>query len=240
MKYRIFLKYNAKIKHLVFNNLNLIHEITIRTWLTGNIYKDKNQVISFSNPYYFIKIIRFTTLIIFNLAKQDKNKKFKELKTMNKTNIQRLKWTDLSTDQLYDILHLRASIFIIEQDCAYLDVDLKDRQSEHFCLYEEGVLKAYLRIQETDDSFITERVCTAKEARGKGYAQQLIQYAMEEITDHLQGKTLSLNALVDLVDYYAQWGFVKEGEVYLDYGWEHQYMVYDADSSSNNIKAKMA
>ena len=52
----------------------------------------------------------------------------------------------LSTSELYDLMHLRQEIFIVEQDCPYLDADTKDQDCEHILLYDNITLVAYARI----------------------------------------------------------------------------------------------
>ena len=53
---------------------------------------------------------------------------------------------ELSVDELYEIMQARAAVFVVEQDCAYQDLDGIDREAYHVFLKEEGKLVAYLRV----------------------------------------------------------------------------------------------
>ena len=53
---------------------------------------------------------------------------------------------ELSTDDLYAILNLRQKVFVMEQDCPYIDADYSDQEAFHLLGYDEkNILKAYLR-----------------------------------------------------------------------------------------------
>ena len=56
------------------------------------------------------------------------------------------RFEELTTGVLYDILVLRAEVFVVEQACPYLDPDGKDKLSLHLCGYEENGLIAYARL----------------------------------------------------------------------------------------------
>ena len=43
---------------------------------------------------------------------------------------------ELSTDELFEIYKLRVSVFVVEQSCAYQEVDDEDKKAYHVCLYE--------------------------------------------------------------------------------------------------------
>ena len=52
---------------------------------------------------------------------------------------------ELSTDDLYAILNLRQKVFVMEQDCPYIDADYSDQEAFHLLGYDEkNILKAYL------------------------------------------------------------------------------------------------
>ena len=58
------------------------------------------------------------------------------------------RFSELTTEELYTILQLRADVFVVEQKCAYRDTDGLDREALHVWLEEDGVMQAYLRIMD--------------------------------------------------------------------------------------------
>ena len=44
-------------------------------------------------------------------------------------------WNELSRKEINDIFSLRSEVFIVEQECAYQDVDGKDKQADHVMLH---------------------------------------------------------------------------------------------------------
>ena len=54
-------------------------------------------------------------------------------------------FSDLSTDDLYAILNLRQQVFVVEQNCSYLDADYFDQDAFHLLGYKNDHLVAYLR-----------------------------------------------------------------------------------------------
>src|SRR6185437_13912120 len=56
------------------------------------------------------------------------------------------KFSELTADELYAILRLRSEVFVVEQNCVFLDMDNKDQQCHHLCGWENGSLLGYSRI----------------------------------------------------------------------------------------------
>ena len=61
-------------------------------------------------------------------------------------------FSDLSINELYDIINIRQRVFIIEQNCNYLDADNYDQFSHHLTAKHDGKIIAYLRV--VDKGFI--------------------------------------------------------------------------------------
>ena len=62
-------------------------------------------------------------------------------------------YSELTADELYDILHARVLVFVVEQKCPYEEVDGRDRQAYHVFLRDETGIKAYLRVLDRGVSF---------------------------------------------------------------------------------------
>src|SRR5690349_10420194 len=87
---------------------------------------------------------------------------------------------DLDTSTLYGILKLRADVFVVEQECAYGDLDGRDDEpgTRHLWFVKDQEIQAYVRILDDGDAQRIGRVVTAKSARGRGLAGRLIEEAL--------------------------------------------------------------
>lgn len=130
---------------------------------------------------------------------------------------------DLDTATLYQLLKLRVEVFVVEQKCAYPELDGLDLQPEtrHFWLDDEGEVIATLRLLEEHvdgvKTFRIGRLCTAVPARGHGYTTRLLQAALAEVGS----ATVRLSAQTYLVDMYAKHGFKPDGEEFEEDGIPH-------------------
>jgi ElaA protein len=130
---------------------------------------------------------------------------------------------DLDTATLYQLLKLRVEVFVVEQKCAYPELDGFDLlpETRHFWLDDEGEIISTLRLTEEHDdgvkSFRIGRLCTAGPARGHGYTTRLLQAALAEAS----GATVRLNAQTYLRDMYAKHGFKPDGDEFDDDGIMH-------------------
>ncbi|MCU1640088.1 MAG: hypothetical protein JWN03_363 [Nocardia sp.] len=131
---------------------------------------------------------------------------------------------DLDTKTLYRLLKLRVEVFVVEQKCAYPELDGLDLlpETRHFWLDDEGEVICTLRLLEEHDdgvkSFRIGRLCTTPPARGHGYTTRLLQAALAETGT---GATVRLNAQSYLVDMYTKHGFKVDGEEYIEDGIPH-------------------
>ena len=124
--------------------------------------------------------------------------------------------TDLTPQQLYEILRLRADVFVVEQACPYLDVDGRDLAPDTRHFWTEG-FESYLRVLTEPGGFRVGRVVTAKHARGRGLAARLMTAALTHIGD----ADSVLDAQTYAHPFYATFGFVPEGEEFLEDGIPH-------------------
>jgi ElaA protein len=137
----------------------------------------------------------------------------------------RREWAaDLTQQQLYDLLRLRVDVFVVEQKCPYPELDGRDLEpsTRHFWLAgDDGRVLATLRLlEDRPDEFRIGRVCTAADARGNGLSGRLMEAAVAEI-----GSAPSvLDAQVTVRDFYTRYGYVAEGEEYLEDGIPHILM----------------
>lgn len=141
-----------------------------------------------------------------------------------------LSFSDLSLELLYEILALRQAVFIVEQDCPYLDADGMDQASLHCLGLSNGKLVAYTRLLSQGmtyaDYAAIGRVITAAEARGTGAGKKIMQYSLECIAQHFPGQPIKISAQSHLDRFYSQLGFAAVGEGYLEDGIPHQAMIH--------------
>lgn len=139
------------------------------------------------------------------------------------------RFDQLTLDQLYAILQARSTVFVLEQNCVYLDIDGKDKISQHLCAWNENQeLLAYLRIVPAGISF-TEvslgRVITTEQARGTGIGKQLLQKGIAACQDIYPGQTIRIGAQHYLEKFYQSFGFVTVSAIYLEDDIPHVEMV---------------
>ncbi|MGL5415363.1 MAG: GNAT family N-acetyltransferase [Clostridium sp.] len=142
------------------------------------------------------------------------------------------KFNDLTTEELYKILGLRNEIFIIEQDCIYLDCDNKDFKAYHLFLEEKDEVIAYLRILEKGVSFDEigiGRVSVKKRYRGKGISRELMLKGIHFIENNLNEDTIKIQAQAYLLKFYSSLGFKQISKEYLEDGIPHIDMMYKKD-----------
>ncbi|ASW54205.1 GNAT family N-acetyltransferase [Plantactinospora sp. KBS50] len=129
-------------------------------------------------------------------------------------------FADLDARTLYDLLRLRMDIFVVEQECAYPDIDGRDVEPEtrHLWVERDGAPVAYLRVlAEPDGGRRIGRVAVARAARGAGLAGGLLTEALALVGD----RPCVLSAQSHLVDLYARHGFTVAGAEYLEDGIRH-------------------
>ena len=95
------------------------------------------------------------------------------------------RFEELTTTELYEILRVRAEVFVVEQTCIYQDLDEKDKRAYHLYCEENGKVKAYLRILDKGVSYpemSIGRVLTTENNRRKGLAREM----MEKVIDFIK------------------------------------------------------
>lgn len=130
-------------------------------------------------------------------------------------------FTELTIDELYAITALRQRVFIVEQNCPYLDADGVDPGSRHlWASDEDGVLHAYCRIVPAGVKFVEisiGRVITAPEARGTGLGKELMRRAIAACG----ADPIRIGAQAHLERFYGELGFVRASEPYDEDGIPH-------------------
>ena len=131
---------------------------------------------------------------------------------------------ELTVQELFEIYRLRVSVFVVEQNCAYQEVDDEDKKAYHVCLYENEKLMAYCRVFPRNGTQALIGRVTAVERR-KGLGTRVVFLAMETAREKLGAESLAVEAQTYAVPMYEKLGFVKCSEEYLEDGIPHVSMI---------------
>lgn len=143
---------------------------------------------------------------------------------MNNISWQDLHHTQLTAQQIYQMLRLRNEVFIVEQNCVYQDIDGLDLigENRHLLGIQNNQLTAYARILVNGDSLSIGRVITAPQARGQGLGNELLKQALYVCKTHCpQNLPIYLAAQAHLQKFYSRFGFIAEGNIYDEDGIPH-------------------
>ncbi|MEL6389464.1 MAG: GNAT family N-acetyltransferase [Bacteroidota bacterium] len=141
------------------------------------------------------------------------------------------KFEDLNLHLLYQILRLRQEVFVVEQDCAYLDADGLDEQSYHVIgIDPNDTVQAYARVLPAGHSYpeyaSIGRVVTSPAYRGQGEGLRTMQRSLA-LARSLDWTPIKLSAQVYAIPFYEQLGFRSVGDEYLEDGIPHIGMIID-------------
>ena len=140
---------------------------------------------------------------------------------------------ELSIAELYKVMALRQNVFVVEQNCAYLDCDNEDQDSHHLL----GIIKnafstelvAYLRILQPKSPIDTPhigRVVCNKAFRQNGLGKELVRHGIAHCAPLYPGKPIKISAQQYLVNFYTDLGFLISGPPYDEDGIPHVGMIY--------------
>ena len=127
---------------------------------------------------------------------------------------------ELTPLQLHGILRLRSDVFVVEQRCAYADIDGRDADPDthHLWIEEDGDIVATLRILHGDVAQIG-RIATRADRRGAGLASSLLRAALARVS-----RPVELKAQARLDSWYESFGFVRCSEEWVEDGIPHVRM----------------
>ena len=147
---------------------------------------------------------------------------------------------ELTSVDLYHILKARAQVFVVEQNCAYQDMDEVDFDCLHLVAHQNEALIGYCRIIPPEFNTLQVnlsvahpagktassmpaigRVLVLAEHRDNGVARQIMTQAIKYCHKKYAKKTIVISAQAYLLSFYESLGFIPEGEHYLEDGIEH-------------------
>lgn len=140
-----------------------------------------------------------------------------------------LAFPELNVAQWYQIAQLRAEVFIVEQNCVYQDLDGRDQESLHLCIFEKGQLVAYCRLLPPGLAYENYasigRVVTATAVRKSGMGRRLMKEALAALESRFHAVPIKISAQSYLLKFYESFGFEPFGDDYLEDGIPHRAMI---------------
>jgi len=131
---------------------------------------------------------------------------------------------DVTAAELYNILRLRADIFVVEQECAFSEIDGVDLDptTTHLWSSDDEGIRAYVRVIATGipGTLRVGRVVTRSDCRGQGLSGTMLEAAH----GFTAGSATLLDAQKHLVPFYKRFGYVQDGEDFLEDGIPHAPM----------------
>ena len=140
-----------------------------------------------------------------------------------------LLFSALSGEELYAFLRLRQQVFVVEQQCAYLDLDNLDQTAIHMLGMRGNDLLAYQRCLAPGMSYAESslgRIVVHPALRGQQMGKNLVRRGIEHNLSLWPESGIRINAQAHLQDFYASMGFTAEGKEYLEDNILHRQMCY--------------
>ena len=137
-------------------------------------------------------------------------------------------FNQLTLEELYEIIKIRIGVFVVEQNCAYQDLDDADKNAYHVYLKEGNEYLAYLRVidkGERLDEVSVGRVISLKRKQGLG--RKLLKVGIEVAKEKFKAKAVKVGAQLYAKAFYEKVGFKQISNEYLEDGIPHIYMLYE-------------
>ena len=140
-------------------------------------------------------------------------------------------FAELSSDELYAMIHLRQKVFIVEQDCPYIDADYADQHAFHLLAYNDKDLIGYLRAFRPGikyDGSSLGRIVTEINSRGLGIGKEITKEGVNFLSKEYPDHEIVISAQHRLMHFYVELGFEARGAVYLEDDIDHIQMYLSA------------
>ena len=135
---------------------------------------------------------------------------------------------ELTTDELYELLRVRSEVFVVEQKCAYQDLDGDDQKSIHLWLTVEDKVVALARVCPAGThlkEISIGRVITTE--RGKGYGKQIMLHAIDAAIEHFGATIIDIEAQEYAKGFYERVGFRQSSDTFILDGIPHIKMTWE-------------
>ena len=138
------------------------------------------------------------------------------------------RFDELTNGELYELLRLRVSVFVVEQHCPYMELDDRDQAALHVCLRDENGLQGYMRILDRgvkSEHVSIGRVIAVKSRSGVG--TELLKAGIQAAKERFGADSLYVEAQTYARGLYAKQGFVQISDEFLDEGVPHVKMLLE-------------
>lgn len=137
------------------------------------------------------------------------------------------RFDELTTKELYEILKVRAAIFIMEQQINYNDMDNIDYDAYHCFFMEDDKVIAYLRAFNANEENTLQvgRVLTLK--HGNGIGKKLMEESVAYLRANTDAKKITMHAQKHAVGFYEKFGFKTIGNEFIEEEVVHITMYLD-------------
>ena len=134
-------------------------------------------------------------------------------------------FSSLSLDEMYDILRIRATVFVLEQGVVYIDPDGNDKNAVQIYASVDGVMVGCLRIYQLEEgTYRIGRVAVLKEFRGLGIGNAMMKEAIQYLRERTNATKVCLDAQLHAIGFYEKLGFTLFTEEFLEEGLLHRGM----------------
>ena len=141
-------------------------------------------------------------------------------------------FAELTAAELYAILRLRSEVFVVEQNCVFLDMDNNDQKAFHTMGWIGDELVASTRLFNTGQSYegyqSIGRVVGSPTHRGLGIGKDLMKYSIAECARLFGIGPIKIGAQLYLNKFYSELGFERSGDMYYEDAIEHIPMIKKA------------
>jgi ElaA protein len=124
-------------------------------------------------------------------------------------------FAELSSDELYAMIHLRQKVFIVEQDCPYIDADYTHQDAFHLVAYKDSDLLGYLRAFRPGIKYEGSsigRIVTEINSRGLGIGKEITKEGVKFLSKEYPDREIVISAQHRLEHFYIELGFTARSK----------------------------
>ena len=139
------------------------------------------------------------------------------------------RFLELSVHSLYELLQLRAEVYVVEQKCVFQDMDGSDDQAVHLRGLRDGQLLAYARCYPAGVKYVEAsigRVTTRPSVRGQKFGHHVLDEAVHRVCREWGVQPIRIGAQARLERFYQGHGFATASKVYIEDGIDHIEMLW--------------
>ncbi|HKE96262.1 MAG TPA: GNAT family N-acetyltransferase [Povalibacter sp.] len=135
---------------------------------------------------------------------------------------------ELPARRMYAVFAAREAVFVVEQACAYQELDGLDLEAQHLVGWDGSEVAAYLRVLDPGTRFAEPsigRILTTSRFRGSGLGRELVSLSLARLDERFPARNVRISAQAHLERFYASYGFAVVSEPYLEDGIPHVEML---------------